>query len=124
MENKALHPEKKCHHLTMYRIGEKGFLMMAVHCGSFGEPNGTLDIWFNAKPGHKQWSLPSLSPEDAIVIAEQIIARAKQARAEKKRWERRQVPGTISLKGEILDLEDEGAELSDAWPPEGIEVPL
>ncbi len=113
-------PENKCHHTTSFRVGKsrpgEGLFFLAVHCGAFGEPNGTLDIWFNGKDGYTKWSLPSLAPEDAISIGEQIIARAKQARAQRKRWERRGVPGTISLKRELLDLEDEGAELEDALP--------
>ena len=100
---------RKCHHQTVFEVG-KGLLILAVHCGSFGEPYGKLDIWFNGKGG-TQWSLPALTPEEAIAIGEQIIARGKQARAQRKRWDRKDIPGYIPLERHDLDIEDEGAEM-------------
>ncbi len=99
---------RKCHHQTVFEVG-KGLLILAVHCGSFGEPNGNLDIWFNGKGG-TEWSLPALTPEEAIAIGEQIIARAKQARAQRKRWLRKDIPGYLPLEWGDLDIEDGGAE--------------
>ena len=87
----------------------KQTFVVAVHCGSFGEPNNTVDFWINGDDGtESSWSL---TPADTISFAETMIARAKQARAMSKRWERQHVDGISPLIESELDSEDRGADI-------------
>ncbi len=87
-----------------------GKVYIGSHCGSFGEPLGKLEIWTNSL-GKKPLKdiLMMMEPGDALRLAQVIVARAKQARARRKRWDRQQVPGYLPLESSQLDIEDRGA---------------
>src|SRR3990172_866866 len=112
----------RCHHISYFKLsayttkqkGDIAYFIIGCHCGAFGEPNGALDMWING-PEETAVNFHGIDPNTAILIGEEIIARAKQARAMWKRWKRKKIEGYIPLKTDDLDKEDRGAYIH----PEG-----
>jgi len=102
---------ERCHHMSIMK-NSQGVIKIAHFALAFGEPHGTVEIILDRPDGYTVVEgRRYFTPEEAIELGEELILRAKKARACRKRWERQHVEMSVPLNPDILDKEDRGAEL-------------
>lgn len=92
---KYLQEAYKNKNTTIYKHPD-GDVIIVHHCGSFGEPNDTLEISLDKPDGYFQTSRHML-PEEAVQFGKELIRRARETKKIIKRWKKNGTAGYIPL---------------------------